>query len=215
MNLFKYILCPKIVQYRKPKLRNLGFLYLLYFIIVALLIPAISIISSYFGIVHISPKGFDKSTLLVGVFLAPIYEEILCRLGLVLSKKNYYFLLICLFTLVIVELVRVRYLLSGIFLFLFIILFCINFTNKSNLKFLFIKYFRFIFWFSALLFGLLHATNFQGNTLVILLFSPLLCFPQIIMGLILGYIRMNYGFIYGVLIHFVINSIMLLNLIHK
>ena len=73
----------------------------------------------------------------------------------------------------------------------------LNFLDKTCLKTFYIKYFKYIFWYSAILFGLLHMFNYQGNYLIILSLSPILCFPQIVMGFILGYIRMNYGFVYG------------------
>jgi len=165
------------------------------------------------NIEHISPKGYDFTIILMGVFLAPIYEEICCRLWLVASKRNYLIVIACLSSISFVELFRGKYLISIIFITISILLVSINFIDKQKIKTLYLRYFRFLFWFSALLFGLLHATNFRGCTFTIIALSPLLCLPQIIMGFILGYIRMSYGFWYGVLLHFLINSTLLFNLV--
>jgi len=90
-----------------------------------------------------------------------------------------------------------------------VILFLLGFGVVSSLKYLGTKHmeiyvsehFRFFFYVSALLFGLLHATNFNGSFFLILALSPILVGPQIIGGLILGYVRMKHGLVYSILFH--------------
>ncbi len=215
MDLLRYILYPQVIDVRKPKYINLFYLVLLYFLFVILSVPLISYSISLFGVKHITPNHLDKIYVFIGVFLTPVYEEILCRLSLVFNKKNFYVTLICAFIFATIEFFREKYLLSIVFFVLFLGLISVKSINSIKLKQLYFKYFKYLFWLSALFFGLLHITNFQGNLFVLLMLSPLLCLPQIVMGLFLGSIRMNNGFIYSVFIHFIINSNLLLNLLHK
>lgn len=70
------------------------------------------------------------------------------------------------------------------------------------------KYFRFIFYLSAISFALVHLSNFNempSHTL----FLPLIVLPQFITGLLIGYIRVRYNFILGLFMHAVFNVIFL------
>lgn len=57
-----------------------------------------------------------------------------------------------------------------------------------------------IFYFSALLFGLVHLVNFE-ITPAILLLSPIIVAPQIVLGLVIGYLRVRHGFWTGFMMH--------------
>ncbi|RPH33885.1 MAG: CPBP family intramembrane metalloprotease [Bacteroidales bacterium] len=72
------------------------------------------------------------------------------------------------------------------------------------------RHYPLFFFFSAILFGLLYIFNFEGINVYNFIFTPLLVLPQIFMGLILGYIRVIYGFKYGVLLHAIVNTSILL-----
>lgn len=77
---------------------------------------------------------------------------------------------------------------------------------------LFCKYkkgFKYIFYGFAVLFGYIHIFNFEIETTVILL-SPILVLPQIILGLILGYLRVKLGLIYSIILHALYNGILTL-----
>ena len=77
-------------------------------------------------------------------------------------------------------------------------LFLGSFRNKH--------YFKFLFYISAWLFGWIHILNFEFTSSHYV-FIPIITLPQTILGLILGYIRINYGFLYGVLLHFLYNTV--------
>lgn len=62
------------------------------------------------------------------------------------------------------------------------------------------KYFRYIFYLSCVSFGWLHIYNFDISYKTLLL-MPILTLPQLISGINWGYVRMNYGFFFGVLLH--------------
>ncbi|MBM2816887.1 MAG: amino terminal protease family [Ignavibacteria bacterium] len=80
------------------------------------------------------------------------------------------------------------------------------FDNK--VRFLWNKYYRVIFYSSALLFGLYHLTNYK-ITVWVLILTPILIFPQFIFGLLAGYLRVRFGFILGLCLHILHNAIFL------
>ncbi|MGI9552690.1 MAG: CPBP family glutamic-type intramembrane protease [Aurantibacter sp.] len=69
-------------------------------------------------------------------------------------------------------------------------------------------YFKIVFWLLTLIFGFYHVTNFEITTTVLLL-SPLLVLPQIIVGAILGFIRVRFGLPWAIGLHAVYNLILL------
>ncbi len=80
-------------------------------------------------------------------------------------------------------------------------LFLINYKTES--------YFRWVYYFSAIIFGLLHITTYEiHNTHY--WFIWLITLPQIFAGFLFGYIRIIYGFWYGVLLHSLGNAMFLI-----
>lgn len=71
------------------------------------------------------------------------------------------------------------------------------------------KQFKYIFYAFAILFGYVHITNFEITTNVILL-SPILILPQVILGLILGFLRVKIGLIYSIFLHALYNGVLTL-----
>ena len=69
--------------------------------------------------------------------------------------------------------------------------------------------FKLVFYSTALLFALIHLTNYQLSLTVILL-APILVLPQFIGGILLGYIRLRSGFIWGFLLHALNNAILII-----
>ncbi|MEW7280691.1 CPBP family intramembrane glutamic endopeptidase [Aquimarina sp. 2201CG1-2-11] len=68
--------------------------------------------------------------------------------------------------------------------------------------------FKLVFYSTALLFALVHLTNYQLSLTVILV-VPILILPQFIGGILIGYIRLRSGFIWGILLHALNNAILL------
>jgi Type II CAAX prenyl endopeptidase Rce1-like len=79
---------------------------------------------------------------------------------------------------------------------------------QSLLGNLFKHKYRWVFYGSALLFGLLHISNYQLSWTVALL-TPILVLPQVSGGILLSYIRVTYGFWRGVIGHFLYNLLLL------
>ncbi len=146
--------------------------------------------------------------ILFGIILAPIYEEVLMRLLLVFSKRNIAIFISCCTLLLIYFCLKSspKFLVFSVLIIAISILYlyhnqCFAFINN---------HYKQIFYLSAVLFGLIHIFNFTGITGYNLIFTPLLVLPQIFMGFILAYIRVNYGFKYGVLFHATVNISILL-----
>jgi len=74
------------------------------------------------------------------------------------------------------------------------------------------KYFRWIYYFSCFSFALIHTLNYK-LTLNDFLLVFILTFPHLISGMVNGFIRIKYGFIYSFGSHFLNNSIVLILLL--
>lgn len=122
--------------------------------------------------------------LILTVVIGPMIEELIFRLYL--RYKNNYALH---FLISIVSLTGVR--------------------NEQKAETFFIslwkKRYKFIFYFSAMIFGLIHITNYEFSYTILLL-SPILVAPQIISGLIIGYLRVRMGFVSGLVLHSLHNA---------
>lgn len=70
------------------------------------------------------------------------------------------------------------------------------------------SYFPFIFYSFTLVFGFYHITNFE-ITPTILLLSPILVAPQIIVGSLLGYTRIKFGLIWAIAFHACYNLVLI------
>ena len=68
------------------------------------------------------------------------------------------------------------------------------------------KRFKLIFWSFTLVFAAIHLSNFGSEVPFYLM--PLLVLPQFILGIMLGYIRVGWGFWYCVLFHALHNGIL-------
>ena len=148
---------------------------------------------------------------LIPCLLVPITEELSCRLFLKKSLINSYISLsLITFILILLFQNRKMYTLDWYVLNTLIFSFFIWLS-----LFLFQKYFakikitdRTIFYGSAILFSLLHLSNysFQINELPKYLF---LIIPQFFSGLLYGYIRVTNGITYSILLHSLHNAILM------
>lgn len=71
------------------------------------------------------------------------------------------------------------------------------------------KVFKIAFYIFAILFGLVHLTNFTITTNVLLL-APILVAPQTILGGYLGFIRVRFGLQWSILLHACYNAFFVL-----
>jgi membrane protease YdiL (CAAX protease family) len=79
---------------------------------------------------------------------------------------------------------------------------------RSAFESIYAKYFKILFYTSAIFFALLHIMNYQFSFSVLLLF-PLLILPQLLFGMFGGFVRLKLGFFWGASLHFAHNLIFL------
>jgi hypothetical protein len=70
------------------------------------------------------------------------------------------------------------------------------------------KSFKIAFYTFAIIFGLIHISNF-GMTLNVILLAPILVAPQIILGGYLGFIRVRFGLVWSIALHACYNGILM------
>jgi len=126
--------------------------------------------------------------ILFGVVILPLIEELIFRLYL-RFKQNYLARLIILLASVTGKQNKIKI--------------------ETNLTTFWQNKFRSIFYLSALIFGFYHLVNYEYSNTILLL-SPILIAPQIVMGLFLGYLRVKYGLILGYFMHGLHNAIFLM-----
>lgn len=66
------------------------------------------------------------------------------------------------------------------------------------------KSFKIAFYFFAIVFGLIHITNFEITSTVLLL-TPILVLPQLFAGFALGFLRIRFGLRWSVFLHCIYN----------
>ena len=165
------------------------------------------------GLERISHKFEGLSLLLVGVIVLPLLEELIFRLPL-LFKPLYQVTSIILgaYCILFLSLRSHTGLDPWLCIFYSMVvsialgIYCYHILKRyeQKAKFLFKKYFVFIFYFSVCSFGFLHITNYHVETRL-LPFLFLLTLPQIISAFILGYLRIRYGLLYSYALHGMVN----------
>jgi len=211
-----YLKKPVYCVNSKPRFIYFLALYGLYIVSAISLSVVIYIICKMCHLEH-EEIGLTKWLKILAVFiLAPISEEVLFR-GLLKFKKSN----IVLFISIVVALIGYSVFQSHLFIvislsiFLFSLLCLLIFFSISKIELFIAANFKYFFYASSISFGLVHATNFAGNVYAIMAFSYILGSPQIVLGFILGYIRMNYGLVYSILFHMAVNITVLFSIFHK
>jgi hypothetical protein len=144
------------------------------------------------------------------LFIAPLMEELAFRLPLRYSPKNIF---IAFGTLLFLFMnIRFNVYISLFFGTLIALIPALNIISQNSLeqiKYYFFKYYKFIFYFLSLSFGMLHLYTFTNLNILQLGIAPLFVINQIFMGLFLSFTRVKYehGFFYCVVIHILINMI--------
>jgi membrane protease YdiL (CAAX protease family) len=71
------------------------------------------------------------------------------------------------------------------------------------------KSFKYAFYVSSSIFGSIHIFNFEITTNVLIL-TPLLVLPQLLVGAYYGYVRVRFGLLWSMLLHGCYNGILIL-----
>ncbi|WDF54877.1 CPBP family intramembrane glutamic endopeptidase [Mucilaginibacter sp. KACC 22063] len=161
-------------------------------------------------------KSINKSDFIwVAALLAPIIEEVVFRLWLSFKKRDIVISLTLISLLIavklnghhiyqlqvdeIIKLLGIATLSGIIILFLSRRIPTVEITNLA---------FKSIYWISCALFGLLHITNFGTFNWKIAWAYPFFVIPQLLLGCILGFIRIKDGLIWAIMVHCLVNFIL-------
>jgi len=198
-------------DFRKFDIKIFLSLALIYFISVIPIGIILFFVSKLLDYQHkISFLTFEEKILYV-LLLAPIIEEVFFRLIYIFTRRNLIILIVTTLGLLMFYIIK-KNLISIILFSSLTLIYLIGFFYFQKYKDFFICHFKFWFYFIAVIFAILHIFNFFGITISNIIFAPLFVIPQLILGIILGYIRVTYGFIYTVFFHMVINSTILFQL---
>ncbi len=208
----KFVKCPNYTgSFIKLSAGDFFILFVVYFISVIPFGAIASFVASRLGLTSKVQQLTLPREIFYGVFLAPIIEEVFFRLIYVFNKRN---LIILLSTSVFFGTyftVNENLLKSIVFSVVFIltIVLIINF-NRSRANFY--KHFALFFYFIAGLFAIIHLGNFIGLSFNNVIIGLLMVIPQFLAGIILGYIRVRFGFIYAIIFHAIVNLTLLFQL---
>jgi hypothetical protein len=157
-----------------------------------------------------SHKQIHSLPFYVIIFVAPFFEELLFRLSLKLNKLNvsifFGLLSYLIFGGKIISLKLINFNFLG-HLLVALLLFCVfyYFFSSTIIKFLY-EYKKIIIAFSIFSFGIIHVFNMDKLYWQLFLFYPFYVLPQMIMGYFISNLRLKYGFMWGLMLHILINT---------
>lgn len=201
----KFLLQPNFSgEFTKPSMADLFLPFVLYLVVAIPLGIVLFIIS---GLLEVSPKLLQlniQERIVYGILLTPLIEEIFFRLIYVFNKRNLYIIIFSSLCLIIVFIIRLEFHKSYLFLSIYFFFVLLLLSYKTSSAF-FKNHFKIFFYTLAIIFAVLHIFNFSGIDSVKHVLIVLLVIPQFILGIILGYLRISYGFLYAVGFHTIIN----------
>ncbi|AHM61711.1 hypothetical protein D770_17295 [Flammeovirgaceae bacterium 311] len=157
------------------------FSFLIVFLLAAVLMPALEELTFRLWLIY-NPIYFHVSLWLIAFFLSTA----LTQAGLPLFG----------------------YAVFGIAALITILLLTFKDAAQQLLVNLYTNYYGWLFYGAAIIFALVHLINFQLNARILLM-APLLVLPQLLLGLILGYLRVRLGLIWAIALHGVYNALVL------
>jgi len=191
-------------EFKKPSARDIFLPLVVYFLLV---IPLGVILFLITGLLDVSPKMLQLSypeRIVYGILLTPLIEEIFFRLIYVFKKRNLYIIIFTSLCLLVLFIIKSE--LNKAYLFLAIgFIFCMLIVFFQSCSTVFNNHFKFFFYALAAIFAVLHIFNFSGIESAKHFLIILLVIPQFILGTILGYLRLTYGFLYAVGFHTMVN----------
>lgn len=151
---------------------------------------------------------------LLAVVMAPLIEELIFRFPLKFRRPP---VILCIGFLIMSTYLIISTFQSsevvgasllGLYILLSFIVFLV-YANPEKLQHLegqVDRYYPFIFYIIAILFGIVHFFNFQGDSAKLYLI-PILVFPQMSLGILLGYLRLRFGMWSNIYVHALNNAI--------
>ncbi len=189
---------------------------LLDFIFIFVTRPFLFIWENIFHLTNPEHNIINKKLILI-FLMSPIIEEFVFRFYLRPTKRNINIYVLGLVFLTVFTFVVQNFQFFYTSLFLLCICFIIYFVYRNNRVGFYrwyIKHFKVIFYLSAIFFGIGHITNYNLTEYTFIILAPMVT-PQIFGGILLGFIRMKYGFLYSLLVHLVFNTIVIIPAVIK
>jgi uncharacterized protein len=197
--------------------RNLRFISVLLFTLFSIAI--LSVIRDFFiNLISIKPIPYSQlfnhfnrwSFLLIGCIGAPITEEFAFRLHLrfrplyisIFISLQFYLWSAFLAIPIIFRLILI------VILFFSTFYFFLKESRREKLHQIWLNKYKYVFYNSSLLFGVIHIFNYK-ITFSLILLSFFIVLPQIFLGFSLGYIRIKNGIIWSIAFHSIWNILML------
>lgn len=211
---FNFLLRPVPVQKKHIKridlARDLFVLLIIDFVLSGLLVVSTMFIDQSPVILSKGRELFSPLTmLLIGSTIIPVLEETAFRLAIIFKPVylafsgailTYYIFTKGIYQTYNLDLGDHFVVRAGAGIVMGFIIFFVSQRFADQLKIFWQKNFRYIFYLSVILFGSVHILNY-GLTPENILLMPLLTLPQLLGGVVLGYIRVQYGFIYAIVVH--------------
>ncbi len=134
--------------------------------------------------------------ILTAVICAPVFEELLFRLPLRMNRITMGISTLLIFVVGVLTVIRGTEGTLILFLVPLLVVLILLYLKKIP--------FKYVFYLSALLFGLAHFYNYTGESYFMLFFTIAVF---VFYGTVLGFIRMKYGIQYSILLHMLINCL--------
>lgn len=149
-------------------------------------------------------------------FIAPVMEELIFRAQLKRFTGAIFFIaFMCGVLLCAITKTYWAFLVSPIIFILLFIIYRYTIAGSVTRKFKFwARAFPWYFHFTAICFALVHLSNFHRG-IALLPLGILYTLPQLAIGLVLGFTRMNYGLKYSIAIHSLYNLSLAILLLSK
>ncbi len=192
------------------------YLLLLSFMMVFMLMIPVSGLLVILGIEEMDHKIadlYDRPWLLAirAIILAPIIEEAVFRLPMKYSYVRI-FAACCIVLVMLSAFIDSEMIIGIIAIVFFLAIALFHFIDQRNENQFNIQiaswwetHFYIPFWLLTICFALLHLTNFKND--FPLYVAPFLVLPQFVLGVMLGYIRVGFGFVFAVLFHALYNGV--------
>lgn len=155
-------------------------------------------------------QQFGNYSFLIIIFIGPIVEEIIFRLPLNLKRTSLALAISLLLfrlsgnSITFPNFTHTHYWISLLLAFISFILIS-YFFPVPLLESVKSKHYRWWYYFGIIAFGLVHISNIKILSVNLALLYPLFVLPQIIMGAFISNIRMHRGFLWGIVLHGLIN----------
>lgn len=207
-NYLRFLRSPVYTHHNQPvQWLELVALLVTYLIIGFAFNPLFKALVDYLALEH-ALKDATLTTVILGISLIPIIEEITFRLWLRVRRSALFTVAFLVFFVGVLLLPVTQ--VGAILLIALSVLILVGtlMGYEEDIERFVTRHFGLFFYGSTILFALVHITNYVPLNAHTLLFTPVLVLPQFIVGTMLAYIRVRNGIGCSILFHVVVNAIL-------